>query len=153
MNDNIRLDWEPENKTPLTEIDKRFTLYLKGKKNGATLLGNGTLIFSPNGRNDIEDAKKAMEEAKRLNNFQVNLLKEGGFLVSFHAAIAVFVSAEEFENQREEIEQRVSELKFLEEDVKGEENSPPEHLLVGLYARGKLQRDAHYFNFYKRLEN
>lgn len=147
----MRLDWEPENKTPLTMIEGRFRAYMKGKKSGVSLLSNGTLIFSPNGRDDLDDAQKAMEEAKYLIDFQVDPLKEGGFLVSFHDAIAVFVSNEEFKAERGEILRRFSELKFPEEELVGKEGAQGDHLVIGLYARGKLQRDAYHFKFYKRI--
>ncbi len=144
----MRLDWVPENKTPLTIIENRFRDYMKGKRSGVSLLNNGTLIFSPNGRDDFNDALKAMEEAKFLIDFQVDPLKEGGFLVTFHDAIAVFVGDEEFKEEHNEILGRLSELKFPEEEFIGKEG---DHLLVGLYARGKLQRDAYHFKFYKRI--
>lgn len=147
----MRLGWEPENKTPLAMIEDRFRSYMKGKESGVSLLNNGTLIFSPSGRDDLDDAQKAMEEARFLIDFQVAPLKEGGFLVSFHDAIAVFVSGEEFKAEREEISLRLSELKFPEEELVGKVGAPGDHLLIGLYARGKLQRDAHHFKFYKRI--
>lgn len=40
----IRLKWESENKTPLNEIEERFTKYLVGKKSGISLLRNGRRI-------------------------------------------------------------------------------------------------------------
>ncbi len=62
----IRLMWEPENATPLSSIEQRFHDYMRGKPSGVSLLGNGTLLFTANDRNDEEDARKAMEEAKFL---------------------------------------------------------------------------------------
>jgi hypothetical protein len=46
---------------------------------------------------------------------------------------------------------RMSELKFPGESFVVPSNEPPEHLFIGLYARGKLQRDAYVFKFHKRL--
>jgi hypothetical protein len=83
-----------------------------------------------------------------LKKFPSRLFKRGGFLVSFHNAIAVFIGGEEFECERKEILRRLAELKFSEEEVIGQEG---DSLLVGLYARGKLQKDAHHFKFYKRI--
>lgn len=150
MND-IRLAWEPENKAPLAVIEARISDYLKNARQGVSLLGNGSLLFSPDGGSFESEARQAMQEARRLANFEVTPLKEGGFLVRFHAALAVFVGQEEFAAVREEIVARLDELKFPEEILHGRDGYPQDHLLVGLYARGKLQRDAHFFHFYKRL--
>jgi hypothetical protein len=147
----VRLVWEPKNKTPLAMIENRMQNYMKGKKSGVSLLGNGTLVFSPNGRDDFQDARQAMEEARFLIDFQVDTLKEGGFLITFHDAIAVFVSHEEFQTTQEEISQRISELRFPQEEFISNKESLNSHFLIGLYARGKLQRDAHHFEFYKRI--
>lgn len=150
MND-IRLAWEPENKAPLAVIEARISDYLKNARQGVSLLGNGSLLFSPDGGSFESEARQAMQEARRLANFEVTPLKEGGFLVRFHAALAVFVGQEEFAAVREEIVARLDELKFPEEILRGRDGYPQDHLLVGLYARGKLQRDAHFFHFYKRI--
>ncbi|MCH7307454.1 hypothetical protein MMO38_04735 [Acinetobacter sp. NIPH 1852] len=149
----IRLKWEPENKTPLNEIEERFTKYLAGKKSGISLLRNGTLVFSDNNGNndDKADARRAMLEARFLTSFKVNLLKEGGFLVTFHDAIAVFVGEGEFYTSRAEIIDRIDELKFLDEEILYNTESTYNDLLIGLYARGKLQKDAYNFEFYKRI--
>jgi len=147
----IRLTWEPENGTPLATIEQRFHDYMNGKPSGVTLLGNGTLIFSPEGRIDEDDARLAMQEAKFLTDFQVDPLKEGGFLVTFHDSIAVFVGQNEFDVMRSEIFARLSELKFPDEELVSKKSMNQDHLLIGLYARGKLQRDAYNFSFHKRI--
>lgn len=147
----IRLKWEPENGTPLASIEQRFRDYMSAKPSGVSLLGNGTLIFSPEGRNDEDDARLAMQEAKFLVDFQVDALKEGGFLITFHDAVAVFVSEAEFDVMRTEILARLSELKFPDEEFVGKESMDQDHLLIGLYARGKLQHDAYNFRFHKRI--
>lgn len=147
----IRLGWEPENRTPLSEIERRFCEYMRGKTSGVSLLENGTLVFTEEGRADEDDARRAMHEARFLIDFQVTPLKEGGFLVTFHQAVAVFVGQQEFETQRDSIVANLPELRFPGEQIVGKENSQSEHMLVGLYARGKLQRDAHNFKFYKRI--
>lgn len=147
----IRLSWEPENITPLSEIERQFSIYMAGKPSGVSLLHNGTLLFTPEGRNDEDDARRAMQEAKFLTDFQVNQLKEGGFLVSFHDAVTVFVGDEEFKKMRPEILNRLPELKFPSEELMGKESGDQDTLLIGLYARGKLQHDANSFNYYKRI--
>lgn len=147
----LRLAWEPENRTPLADIEERCSLYMSGKDSGVTLLSNGTWLFTPNGRDDEGDARKAMEEAKFLVDFNVVEMKLGGYLVGFHHAIAVFVSKEEFAERREEIRRRKFELMFPEEHFSGKSGVSEDHLLIGLYARGKLQRDAFNPRVFKRI--
>jgi len=151
MAKELRLGWEPENATPIKDIEGRLRMYMEGKNGGVSLLGNGTLIFSSSGRDDIADAHQAMERAKFIIDFQVTPLKEGGYFVSFHEAIAVFVGGQEFSSVRNEVKERINELTFPEEEFFGKDGSPDDHLLIGLYARGKLQRDAHHFNFHSRI--
>lgn len=146
----IRLKWEPQNQTPLPLIEQRMELYTKGR-GGVTILGNGTLLFLTQGDNDIDDAKKALNEARFITDFRVVSLKEGGYMVAFHQAIAVFVGQDEFEQMRSEIIARQDELRFPEETMFVPQNDAPDNVLVGLYGRGKLQGDAYNFSFYKRL--
>ena len=55
----------------------------------------------------------------------------------------VYVGKEEFESRREEIQRRFRELHFPSESLRSlESEQDSSHVLVGLYARGKLQRDA-----------
>src|SRR5690348_7421644 len=128
-----RLSWEPVNLVPLELIDERFGQYVRGGKGGVFVLGNGSLLFIKNGENPEEQARMAMEEEKFLTNFEVDELKEGGHLVIFHPAVAVFVSDEEFGQMRGEIIDRISDLHFPSETF-GEVND--DKFLVGLYARG-----------------
>ena len=146
----IRLKWEPQNQTPLPLIEQRMELYTKGR-GGVTILGNGTLLFLTQGDNDIDDAKKALNEARFITDFRVVSLKEGGYMVAFHQAIAVFVGQDEFEQMRSEIIARQDELRFPEETIFVPPNDAPDNVLVGLYGRGKLQGDAYNFSFYKHL--
>jgi len=146
----LRLLWEPENLTPLSDIEQRLVSYTKGR-GGITMLGNGTLLALSPGNDDVEDAKKALNEARFITEFRVIPLKEGGYMAAFHKAVSVFVSEDEFDQMKAEIVARLSDLKFPGESFIVPPNEPPEHLLIGLYARGKLQRDAYSFNFHKRL--
>lgn len=146
----IRLKWEPMNLTPLPEIENRLITYTKGQ-GGVTLLGNGTLLFLTKGDNVIDDAKQALNEARFITDFRVISMKDGGYMVRFHSAIAVFVGDKEFEQMRNEIDARRSDLQFPGEELFAPHGEPPSHILVGLYARGKLQRDAYNFDFYKQL--
>lgn len=146
----LRLAWEPVNITPLNAIEERMVAYTKGR-GGIIIMGNGTLLSLTKGDDDIEDAKKALNEARFIIDFRVVPLKEGGYMVAFHDAVSVFVGQEEFEKMKDEIAARQSDLRFPGEKFFVSPGDPPLHILVGLYARGKLQRDAYFFNFYKRI--
>lgn len=150
---DIRLGWEPENKASLLEMKKCVTNYMQGRKNGVTIFSNGTLLFTPCGRDDLDDAKKAMKEAKYLIDFTVTPMKDGAYLVQFNHVVAVFVGADEFRAMRSVIIRRYEELKFPEEVLFQEnQDEPRDHILIGLYARGKLQYDVHNFSIYNRIE-
>ncbi|MEZ5646983.1 MAG: hypothetical protein R3E99_17845 [Burkholderiaceae bacterium] len=146
--DELRLGWEPDNLTPLADIEGRMRSY---GAQGVTLLGNGTLLFITGGDDPENDAKRGLNEARFLTDFQPVELKEGGYLVKFHRAVAVFVGAEEFNAMRSDIDRRLSELCFPGEHFIVPDGSTQLLQLVGLYARGKLQKDCYSFNFYKRL--
>ena len=134
----LRLSWEPENLTPLSVIEDRMVAYTKGR-GGITILGNGTLLSLTVGTDDVEDARKALNEARFIVDFRVVPLKEGGYILAFHNAVAVFVGQEEFKSMREEILVRQEELMFPGEAF----FVPPEKTrgdhLVGLYARGSFR--------------
>ncbi|NWB98497.1 hypothetical protein HX882_21605 [Pseudomonas gingeri] len=146
----LRLAWEPVNITPLNAIEERLVFYTKGH-GGIIIMGNGTLLAFTKGNDDIDDAKKALNEARFIIDFRVIPLKEGGYMVAFHDAVSVFVGQEEFEQLKDEVVARQSELQFPGEKFFVPPNDPSSHILVGLYGRGKLQRDAYFFNFYKRI--
>jgi hypothetical protein len=146
----IRLAWEPENLTPLQAIEDRLMSYTKGR-GGIIIMGNATLLSLTAGKDDIDDARKALDEARFIVDFRVVPLKEGGYMVAFHDAVSVFVGQAEFVQMKDEIKSRLDELRFPGETFFAPSDESPEHMLVGLYARGKLQRDAYFFNFYKRI--
>ncbi len=150
----LRLSWEPRNKTPLSVIEKHVSHYIAGRKNdGVTIMTNGTLLFTANGRDNTYDATKVMEEAKFFIDFKVTKMKDGAYLVTFHEVVSVFVGNDEFKSLRSEIIQRSEELKFPEEVFfQGNKDEPRDNILIGLYARGKLQYDAYNFSIYKRIE-
>jgi hypothetical protein len=150
MMNELRLKWEPENKTPLIDIENRMASYTKGR-GGIIIMGNGTLLSLTKSNDDIADARKALNEARFIIDFRVVPLKEGGYMVAFHDAVAVFVGQVEFESGKEEIIARQSELQFPGERMIPPAGEPSDHMLIGLYARGKLQHDAYSFNFYKRI--
>lgn len=64
--------------------------YTKGR-GGLTIMGNGTLLFLTKGDDDIHDARIALNEERFITGFRVVPLKERGYMVAFHDAVAVFV--------------------------------------------------------------
>ena len=150
MSSDIRMRWEPKNLTPLCDIAERMESYVEGRS-GVTILENGTLLFVNKGDNDIENARKALNEARHLADFRVLPLNEGDYLVALHKAVAVYVSQKEFEQIRPDILARLEELKFPSEELIMPEGDSENDFLIGLYGRGKLQRDIYSFGFYKRI--
>ncbi|WP_322881443.1 hypothetical protein [Pandoraea sputorum] len=148
MTDELRLAWEPQNKTALPAIEERMLSY--GVKE-MTILGNGTLL-AISGEEQVEaDARRALNEAKFLTDFRTVTLKEGGYMVSLHEAVAVFVGDEEYTQQEQSIATRASELLFPGEHFFVPPGATHKDTLIGLYGRGKLQRDCYEFHFFKRI--
>jgi hypothetical protein len=145
----IRLAWEPENATPLADIEARMRAY--GVVDGVTVLANGTLLFLKPANDNEASTRTALDEARFITDFQTVSLKEGGYMVRFRSAVAMFVGAEEFEHLRQEIQSRIAELCFPGEHFFVPDGASPDETLVGLYARGKLQRDCYHFHLYKRI--
>lgn len=145
----IRLAWEPVNKCPIEEIEEIVANLIKGKSDGVTLLKNGTLLFIKDAADDVQSAKNCIEEVKFLTDFRVMDFPQGGALVKLHSAVAVYVGKIEFDSLSHEIEERLDDLKFPSEAFLG--ISEKRHILIGAYARGKLQYDAYNFGFYKRI--
>ena len=85
----------------------------------------------------------AMEESRRIADFKVYPMLDGDFLVFFASSLLVYVGREEFATMRERIVADLDNLKFPSEVITAAA-APlrPDDVLVGLYARGKLQRDA-----------
>lgn len=144
----VKLAWEPINTTPLDQLTAQFGRYAEGK-GGVSVLRNGTLLFIKNSNDPAADAKQAMAEAKYLTDFKVVRLKDGGYLVAFHEAVAVYVGDDEFATIKDEVQARYEELIFPGEVFLGKHQG--EEMLIGLYARGKLQRDANAPELYKRV--
>lgn len=74
----LRLAWEPENGTPLPEIESRMLSY--GVK-GMTIMGNGSLLVISGEENVESNARRALDEARFLTDFRTVSLKEGGYMV------------------------------------------------------------------------
>lgn len=144
----LRLAWEPINRTPLASIEQRMREY---KASGLTILENGTLLAIKGGDDHEADARQALNEARFLTDFRTIELQEGGFMVRFHRAVSVFVGAEEFRTQHAEVVARLSELHFPSEYLFVPEDARGDHTLIGLYARGKLQRECYNVKIFTRL--
>lgn len=142
--------WEPENKTPLDDIANRLASYVIDKS-GVSLLSNGTALFVVAAADNEEVARKAMEQAKFLKDFEVVELREGGYLVVMHDAVASFVGKEEFEGRKHEIIGKVAQLLLPGETLLSQGDFNRDHYLIGLYGRAKMFRDAHTFSFAKRI--
>lgn len=150
MINEIRLLWEPDSLVPVDYLEACLKSYTN-LKGGVTLLRNGTVLFVKSSGDDIGDARKCLEEAKFLTDFEVQPMDDGNYLVIFHSAVSVFVSAEEFHSRRHEIAKRINELKFPSENFLYHTDNRPEDIFLGLYARGKLQKDSYNFCFLKRI--
>lgn len=148
----IKLAWEPQNQVPLDLLEEKIKNQFFGKKGCVTIMGNGTLLFLDSGGDPIENAKKALTEAKFILDFRVAPFGDDGYLVVLHRAVAVYVGVAEYSNVKVEIGQRLSQLKFPSEESLIPSGWSEDDYHIGLFGRAKLQRDANYFNFYKRIE-
>lgn len=146
----IRLAWEPDSLVPADYLEECLRTYTNFK-GGVTLLRNGTVLFVKSSVDDIDDARKCLNEARFLTDFEVQLMDDKNYLIIFHPAVSVFVSAEEFASRREDIVSKINELKFPSEVFFHNSNNGSDRILLGLYGRGKLQRDCYEFSYLKRL--
>jgi hypothetical protein len=146
----IRLRWEPKSLVSEHELEKCLLNYTNSK-GGVSLLRNGTVLFIKSSGNDTDDAKKSMDEARFLRDFEIQPMDDGNYLVIFHSAVSVFVSSNEFNSRKQEILKRMDDLKFPSEVFVYDANNNGDGFLLGLYARGKLQKDAYEFEFLKRI--
>ena len=60
MSHDLRINWEPENLTPLSKILGQMEAYAKGR-GGVTILKNGTLLFIKQAVDDAASARKALQ--------------------------------------------------------------------------------------------
>ena len=139
MTESIRLQWEPENKAPYKLIQKRLLEYTNRKKQ-FVLMTNGTVLFLTDYSNVVPVVAKCMEDLKFIPDFSVQEMAHNDFLVDIAGFAYVYVGDDEFENVRAEVFERRQELQFSGESFLGEKNQ--KHLLIGLYARGKMYKDA-----------
>jgi len=140
---NVRIAWEPEWTSDFELVSQQVTKYMDNEATFAQFTNGSCLILKPvENINEVIDG--AMREARRIADFKVYGMRDGDFLVFFAGALLVYVGKDEFKQRKADILLRKNELMFPSENIlnpnSGERSE--EELLVGLYARGKLQRDA-----------
>ena len=145
-----RLVWEPETDLSPTALEQVVRQLVDGDDR-VSVLRNGTLLFVKPTPDVVAFANSMPAELDTLYNFKVVPLREGGYLVGFHEAVAVYVGEREFADRREEILKRRPELIFSGEEFDMPAQASDDHALVGIYARGKLKRDIHNFAFLRRI--
>ncbi|MDH5433346.1 MAG: hypothetical protein OEY19_05330 [Gammaproteobacteria bacterium] len=116
------------------------------------LFDNGSCLMLKDKSNIENIIQGAMKEARKILDFKVYPMNDGDFLVFFASPLLVYVGKEEFWDQRDEIERRKVDLKFKSEELIALGDRVPDDMLVGLYARGKLQNDA-WSNFKYKIIN
>jgi hypothetical protein len=140
MND-IRLAWEPEGLAPSALVSHQVSKYMENKATFAQF-ENGTCLMLKPVPNLDEAVQGSLREAKYLPDFKVYQMEDGDFLVFFANPLLVYVGKEEFVEREPELRRRLDDLKFPGEALATPQGMPETHMLVGLYARGKLQRDT-----------
>ena len=148
IDNNIR--WEPKSDVHPVELE-RIAFALTDGIGGVSILKNGTFLFISNSDDDERNARKLSSEFKNLYNFEIIPVDVDGYLVKFHDAVAVFVGEDEFRRVEDEVNSRIDDLCFNGERIEMPVGVPEKYAIIGLYARGKLWRDASDFGFYKRL--
>jgi len=150
MND-IRLKWEPQSRVQLDQVASQVKKYMDDEAKFA-LFDNGSCLMLKDKSNIENIIQGAMKEARKILDFKVYPMNDGDFLVFFASPLLVYVGKEEFWDQRDEIERRKVDLKFKSEELIALGDRVPDDMLVGLYARGKLQNDA-WSNFKYKIIN
>lgn len=138
----MRLSWEPETACDPSTVARQVFKYMDKDVAFAQFPNDACLMLKPV-PNLNEAIEGTLREARRFAEFKVYRMEEGDYLVFFASPLMVYVGKEEFDARREKIKSRLNDLRFQSESVipvsqEGDEIT----LLVGLYARGKLQRDA-----------
>ncbi len=148
MND-LRLTWEPESLCDAQVVSEQVMKYMDKNANFAQFANDTCLMLKPVS-NLSETIDGALREARRLAEFKVYKMGEGDYLVFFASPLLVYVGKEEFAAREAEVRRRLEDLNFPEEHVIPTSQQKDEtNMLVGLYARGKLQRDAWQPSNYK----
>jgi len=142
MTNEIRLKWEPQGFVSPDLILTQVMKYMDDEATFAQFPAGTCLMLKP--VDDIDATiKGAMIESRRIADFKVYPMRDGDYLVFFASALLVYVGKDEFLNMKDQIVDRVDDLKFDGEAI-ASPVTPMEvdDIFVGLYARGKLQCDA-----------
>ena len=138
----LRLIWEPKSELNADLVSSQVMKYMDEQAAFAQFSNDTCLMLKP-----VADLKEAIAEyhrkARYITAFKVYPMHDGDYLVFFASPLLVYVGKQEFIDNREQIERRISDLKFPSEFIKPVLEEPDQvNMLIGLYARGKLQRDA-----------
>jgi hypothetical protein len=138
----IRLSWEPISTLDPAFVSSQVMKYMDGQAAFAQFDNDTCLMLKP-----VSDLREAIVEyhrkSKFITEFEVYPMHDGDYLVFFASPLLVYVGKQEFAENSMQIKKRVEELKFPSESiVPALRDTDETHVLVGLYARGKLQRDA-----------
>lgn len=140
--DELRLSWEPESLCNAKLVSAQVMKYMDGKSTFAQFRNDACLMLKEV-PNLIQTIEGSLREARRLAEFKVYRMEEEDYLVFFASPLMVYVGKEEFAERQAEIRSRLDELRFPSENIiPSHQESDDINMLVGLYARGKLQRDA-----------
>lgn len=138
----IRLGWEPESLASAELVSRQVMKYMDGSASFAQF-ECGTCLMLKRGLDSSHVIEGAMKEARSIIDFEVHSMNDGDYLVFFANPLLVYVGKEEFLNRSEEIRSRLGELHFPSESIlPASQGSNETKMLVGIYARGKLQHDA-----------
>lgn len=137
----ISLEWMPESLAPANQVKEQVSKYMEYKVTFAQFANGSCLMLKPVADLDAV-IRGSMNEAKYLPDFKVYLMEEGDFLVSFASALMVYVGKTEFGNREAELRERVKDLMYPSESLATRSEMSDLEVLVGLYARAKLQRDV-----------
>jgi hypothetical protein len=142
MMEELRLSWEPESLCSAASVSEQVMKYMDKDVTFAQF-GNDTCLMLKPVPNLQETIEGCLREARRIAEFKVYRMEEGDYLVFFASPLIVYVGKDEFMKRQTEIRRRLHDLSFPSETViSAFEETDDINLLVGLYARGKLQRDA-----------
>jgi len=137
----IRLAWEPNGLAPLEVVARQVAKYMENKAPFAQFENGTCLMLKP--VSELEQViRGALQEARYLPDFKVYAMEDGDFLVFFANPLMVYVGKEEFAERESELQSRADELRFPSEAFATPGGMSPKEMLIGLYARAKLQRDA-----------
>jgi hypothetical protein len=147
---NLRLAWEPQTALRSDVVATQVLKYMDNEATFAQFPNDSCLMLKPV-ENLHEVIVGSLTEARRIPDFRVFQMKEGDFLVFFASALLVYVGKEEFASIQGEVTSRRAELLFPSESFASPHQSERAEIefLVGIYARGKLQRDAWALAEYK----